>query len=188
MDLAWDDRRTRQFVTNVGLITSNGPHGQNIMSAEWTHHISYSPSLIAVCLHAVDATAENIKKSKEFGVNLATENQNVIVSIAGGSSGKNVNKIAVLKELGIEFYKAKKIKALMIKGAAMNAGCKVIKAIPLGDHITFVGEVVEISADENIKPLIYHNGRYWKFGEQIIKPPQEVLDKIAKLVQRYKKS
>ena len=47
MDLSWNDRRTRQFVTNVGLITSVGPLGPNIMAAEWTHQISYSPSLIA---------------------------------------------------------------------------------------------------------------------------------------------
>jgi hypothetical protein len=37
MDLLWNDRRTRQFVTNVGLITSDGPLGTNIMAAEWTH-------------------------------------------------------------------------------------------------------------------------------------------------------
>jgi hypothetical protein len=33
MDLLWNDRRTRQFVTNVGLITSDGPLGPNIMAA-----------------------------------------------------------------------------------------------------------------------------------------------------------
>jgi flavin reductase (DIM6/NTAB) family NADH-FMN oxidoreductase RutF len=48
MDLQWNDRRTRQFLTNVGLITTNGPLGPDIMAAEWTHHISYSPSLISV--------------------------------------------------------------------------------------------------------------------------------------------
>lgn len=31
MHLAWNDRRTRQFITNVGLITSNGPAGPDIM-------------------------------------------------------------------------------------------------------------------------------------------------------------
>lgn len=48
MHLAWNDRRTRQFITNIGLITSDGPAGLDIMAAEWTHHISYSPSLIAI--------------------------------------------------------------------------------------------------------------------------------------------
>jgi flavin reductase (DIM6/NTAB) family NADH-FMN oxidoreductase RutF len=42
----------------------------------------------------------------------------------------------------------------MIKGAAMNAECTLGKQKELGDHIMFVGEVTEISADENIKPLV----------------------------------
>jgi hypothetical protein len=48
MELSWNDRRTRQFLTNVGLITTDGPYGPNVMAAEWTHHVSYSPSLIAI--------------------------------------------------------------------------------------------------------------------------------------------
>lgn len=28
----------------------------------------------------------------------------------------------------------------------------------VGDHIMFVGEIIEITADENIKPLAYYNG------------------------------
>jgi hypothetical protein len=34
MYLAWNDRRTRQFITNVGLNTSNGQIGPDIMAAE----------------------------------------------------------------------------------------------------------------------------------------------------------
>lgn len=30
----------------------------------------------------------------------------------------------------------------------------------------FVGEVIQISADENKRPLVYQNGRYW-LGETI---------------------
>jgi flavin reductase (DIM6/NTAB) family NADH-FMN oxidoreductase RutF len=48
--------------------------------------------------------------------------------------------------MGIAFYEAKKRKVPMITGAAMNAECKLIKQgeEQLGDHIMFVGEVVEI--------------------------------------------
>src|SRR3989338_2700836 len=109
MDLAWGSDEAKKFVTNIGLITSNGPHGQNIMTAEWTHHISYSPGLIAINVHSYDATYDNIMKSKEFGVNLCGIDQSVASSVAGGSSGKEVDKIKILQDLGIEFYKAKKI-------------------------------------------------------------------------------
>ena len=171
MDLLWNDRRTRQFVTNVGLITSYGPYGPNIMAAEWTHHISYSPSLIAVNIRGHDASAQSIKESNEFGVNIAAENQNVICSIAGKYKGIHVDKISILKAAGIaEFYNPKRInkEVPMLVRAAMNAECKLVKQEELGDHIMFVGEVIEISADENIRPLLYHNGRYWRLGEALL--------------------
>jgi hypothetical protein len=51
----------------------------------------------------------------------------------------------------------------------------------------FVGEVVEISADEIIKPLIYHNGKYWKMSDTVERPPSDILEKINELGERYKK-
>jgi len=187
MDLERRDPRTRKFITNVGLITSKNTYGDNVMAAEWAHHVSCSPSLMAVNVHREDATHENILKSKEFGINLCSVTQNVISSISGNSSGRDVDKIKVLKELGVEFYKGNKINALMVKGAAMNAECKLHKILELGDHTMFVGEVVEISTDPTIEPLAYRDGKYWKLGERIMKPEQEVLDKISKLIEEYKK-
>jgi len=186
MHLAWNDRRTRQFITNVGLITSNGPNGSDIMAAEWTHHISYSPSLIAINVRGHNTTAENIQSSREFGVNLAAADQNIVCSVAGRYSGKETDKISLLKEAGLAvFYAAKSINVLMVQDAAMNAECKLMKQQELGDHIMFVGEVVEISADENIKPLIYHNGRYRQIGEDIPKPSADTLVPIEKLAEKY---
>ena len=187
MDLPWGDEKTVQFITNVGLITSNGPYGNNIMAAEWTHHISYSPGLVAVCVGLNKATLENIRKSKEFGVNLAATDQNVLASVAGGSSGKNVDKIAALKELGFKFYNAKKIKTLMVDGAVLNLECKLFKEIKLGDHVMFVGEVIHANLNKNKEPLLYHKVKYWKIGENIPKPTQEELDKIRSVVEKHKK-
>ena len=187
MNLQWNDRRTRQFITNVGLITSDGPYGPDVMTAEWTHHISYSPSLIAVNIRGQDATAHNIIESKEFGVNLASEEQNVVSSICGRYSGRDVDKMAVLKGMDVKFYNGNKIKTPMVSGCAMNAECKLQRYEEIGDHIMFVGEVLEITADENIKPLIYHNGKYWMLSENIEKSSADVLTKIEKLVEQFKK-
>jgi len=187
MDLLWGDEKTKQFVTNVGLITSNGPYGENIMSAEWTHHISYSPGLIAVCINFDDATHANIKETKEFGVNIAATGQSIISSVAGGSTGKEVAKIKVLEKLGFKFYKAKKIKTLMVEGVTLNAECKLLQAIKLGDHTMFVGEVVEASANPNKEPLVYHKGKYWKIGECIEKPGEKKINEIRALIDKFRK-
>jgi flavin reductase (DIM6/NTAB) family NADH-FMN oxidoreductase RutF len=90
MELSWNDRRTRQFLTNVGLITTDGPYGPNVMAAEWTHHVSYGPTLIAINVRGDDATAENITLSKEFGVNLAADDQNILCSLGGDILEKNL--------------------------------------------------------------------------------------------------
>lgn len=93
MDLPWNDERSNQFITNVGLITSDGPFGPNVMACEWTHHISYQPGLIAVSLGHTKATVENIRTSKEFGVNLCASDQSVLASVAGGYTGSMYDKV-----------------------------------------------------------------------------------------------
>ncbi|MEK6907155.1 MAG: flavin reductase family protein [Nanoarchaeota archaeon] len=187
MDLPWGDEKTKQFITNVGLITSTGPYGDNIMAAEWTHHISYSPGLIAVCIKPVDATHDNISKTKEFGVNITSTEQPPLVNIAGGYTGKQINKISALNELGFNFYKGNKIKCLMLEGAALNLECKVIKEISLGDHTMFVGEVLEASLNQDKEPLAFHKGMYGIVNFDIKKPSQEEREKINQIVMKYKK-
>ena len=111
MEIKYGGPEARTFVTNLSLVTSKGKWGDNVMAAEWVHHISYNPGLIMVNVHDFDATADNIIGSKEFGINIAALDQADIISIAGGSTGKEIDKIAVLKELGFEFYRGKKIGA-----------------------------------------------------------------------------
>ncbi len=188
MDLPWGDEKTVRFITNVGLITTNGPHGHNIMACEWTHQVSYSPGLIAGCIGHKKATLENIQKTKEFGISLASTDQAILASVAGGSSGKTVHKIKALEELGYVFYKAKKIKTLMVKDAVLNFECTVYKEIPLGDHVMIIGEIQEISFNKEKEPLAYHKGKYWKMIEHIQKPSQEKLDAIKKLIEKHTKS
>ena len=185
MDLPWGDTRSVQFITNVGLITSDGVYGPNVMAAEWTHHISYRPGLIAVCIASRRATFENIRKTKKFGVNIAAVDQSVMSSVSGGFTGKEINKIGALKELGFKFYTGKN-GILMIEGTAMNAECKLFKEIQLGSHVMFVGEVTEASASGK-EPLAYYKGKYWIMDKNIEKPSDEKREGIQQIVQKNKK-
>ena len=184
MDLTWGDERAGKFVTGVGLITTKGKTGDNIMAAEWTHQLSYSPGIIAVSIGNGKVSGENIKQTKEFGVNLAAIDQNIIVNIAGKSHTAGIDKIKILEELGFKFFKAKKINTLMVEGAAFQAECKVKDIIPLGDHTMFVGEIVELYPLSNKDSLIYHKRIFLKQGEKIEKLNGGELDKINKIVEK----
>ena len=184
MDIPWDDERTRKMATCVGLITSKGKNGDNIMAAEWTFHISYAPSLFAVSIGKGKATAGNIKETGKFGISICAEDQSIISSIAGGSRGKNVDKIAVLKSMGVKFSRGKKTGVLLVENSAMTAECKLVKTVQTGDHKLFIGEVVEISGSSK-EPIIYHGGKYFKLGEGLQKPDEDTLNKINKHVKKH---
>lgn len=186
MDLPTGDPRTLKFIENVAILTTDGPIGPNVMTAAWVYRISASPAMIAICISKDRYSYQNINKTKEIGVNYCSSEQNVLASVAGGSSGKNIDKISVLKELGFKFYKAKKIKTLMVEDAALNLECKIVNEIKTGDHVTLIAEVIEASAND--KPaLIYASGKFWKLGENVQKPSPDVLDKIRKLLDKHKK-
>lgn len=187
MNLAWGDKRTRGFVTNVGLITSNGPYGNNVMACEWTHYISYSPGLITLAIRNHKATYKNIIASKEFGVNIASDKHATVSQIVGNNSGYDIDKIKVAEEIGLKFYKAKKIDTLMIEDTCMNAECKLVKTVNIGDHPLLIGEVVEIKSNENESPLLYYDTKYYKIGDHIEKPNKEYLEKIKTITEKYKR-
>ncbi len=144
-----------QFTTAVGLITTLGQKGPNVMAAEWTFNVSYKPFLIAVCVSPQDATHGMIDESGEFGVNIVSEDQVDIMGFAGHFSKRETDKLSSVQ---FETYSAKVIRAPLIKGCMLNAECRVVKRVDLGDHTAFVGEVVAFSVDTSKRPVVLHRG------------------------------
>ena len=159
------EKAQRYFATGVSLVTSHGPYGQNVMAVEWTMQISYKPMLIAIFIHEDSATFENIKKTKEFGVNVSSDDQTMCVNIAGGYSRREIDKLKI--KGSFKFLSSQKIKSPMLAGCIINAECKLVTMEKLGDHTMVVGKVVTISYNETKKPLIYHSGKYFQIGSTI---------------------
>lgn len=187
MDIPWGSDIANRFITNVGLVTTNGIHGHNIMACEWTHHLSYNPALVGIALHPRHASHEHIKANKEFGLCLTSTRQSVLSSLAGKDSGKKINKIKIAEELGFTFSPAKKINTLLVDGTAVQLECKLHQEIQLGDHTLFVGEAIAGVFNPEEKPLAYHNGKYWNMTTTLEKPSAELREKIKMLFEKYKK-
>jgi flavin reductase (DIM6/NTAB) family NADH-FMN oxidoreductase RutF len=184
-DMPWGDPRSVKFITNVGLITSRGPFGENVMACEFTHHINYKPSVIVIGVNPKDATHDNISKTKEFGVSLAAFDQGSLASLAGGNTARKIDKIKFLKKIGFKFFKARKIKTLMVKDAVMHAECKLIKKIRMTDHTIFIGSVQVAYIKRDVDPLVYHKGKYLKVGKQHKKPSKAQRKKWKELAEKF---
>jgi flavin reductase (DIM6/NTAB) family NADH-FMN oxidoreductase RutF len=187
MNISWGSDISNRFITNVGLVTTNGIYGHNIMACEWTYHLSYHPALIGVSVNKRHATHVHIKANKEFGVCFASTHQAMLTSIAGRESGKIYDKIKVAETMGFKFSPAKNIDVVMPDGVAVTLECKLSDEIILGDHTLFVGEVIDGSVNPDEKPLAYHWGRYWEMVATLEKPSNESREKIKELITRHPK-
>ena len=48
----------------------------------------------------------------------------------------------------------------MLKGASLNVECTLFQEISFGDHIMFIGEVMDATNNPEKQSLIYHDGKY----------------------------
>ncbi len=177
------DNVHRYFATTVGLITTKGSKGRNVMAAEWTMHVSYEPMLIAVFVHD-SPTYWNIQETQVFGVSIASDDQAELVNIAGGYSGTEIDKLGMPGTF--KTYDAKHIDVPMIKGCALSAECRVTMIEKIGDHIMVVGEAVSAKFDEKKLPLIYTRGNYRKLSESKIPSGRMVVRVTTKQMSQFK--
>lgn len=186
VNMPWGSNEAGAFVKNVGLVTTAGPNGPNIMACEWTYQLSYEPAIVGVSVGPHKATYENIQVTKEFGVCLASTKQATLAHIAGNTSGKKTKKFDVLKELGFEFEPSLHIAPFMVKGAALHLECKLMNEIPIGDHTLFVGEVIR-AEKTSFPSLAYHQWKFWNLTENIPKPNEEERERQKKIIEKHAK-
>jgi hypothetical protein len=56
----------------------------------------------------------------------------------------------------------------LIRGAILNAECKVVSQFSVGDHVAFVGEAIAATWDPSKMPLVLHRG--YRKAEKIVRP------------------
>ncbi|MBL7051853.1 MAG: flavin reductase family protein [Nanoarchaeota archaeon] len=135
-----------QIVTFILSTNKNGnPSG---MVADWTTQVSHDPPLLLITIKKTSNTYKLVKESKEFVLAVANKELEEPIKIF---SSKNTDKF---KESGIKTFKSKKTNIPLLSDASMNFICKVENEIEAGDHILFIGKVIEAYQDENKKILI----------------------------------
>jgi flavin reductase (DIM6/NTAB) family NADH-FMN oxidoreductase RutF len=160
----------------VMIIGSYGPDGKpNIMNAAWGGIASSKPPCVSISLREATLTYHNINHSGAFTVNIPSEKYLKESDYAGIESGRDINKFS---DTGLTPEKSKLVNAPIVKEFPYALECKLIKHIELGLHTMFIGEILGITADEEVltterlpdiekvRPMMYSsgNGAYYNVG------------------------
>lgn len=128
------------------FLTSISKDGRpNVMACAWATPVSEEPPIIVVCVSKESYTAELIKETKEFVINIPTKKLLKALWICGKTSGRDTDKF---KKAGLKYSKAKSVKSPLIDGCIGHIECRVQKTIEAGECYAFFGDVLHAEVDE----------------------------------------
>lgn len=134
------------------FLTSIAKDGKpNVMACAWATPVSEEPPIMIVCVSKESYTAELIKQTREFVINIPTKKLLKALWICGKTSGRDTDKF---KKAGLKYSKAKSVKSPVIDECIGHIECKLWKAVDAGECYAFFGKVLYAEADE----------RYFKKG------------------------
>lgn len=140
--------RTVAYPTPVWVVGTYDEQGRpNLMTAAWVGICCSKPPCIAISLRKATYTYSSIIERKAFSINVPSETHASMVDYFGLASGKNVDKFAVTRLTPV---KGDLVDAPYVKEFPLVLECKVINSIEIGLHIQFIGEIMDVKADEAV--------------------------------------
>lgn len=142
----------RLYPNPVVLVSSSNGVKDNIITLAWAGTVCSNPPMISISIRPSRYSHELISSSKEFVINIPDEKMINACNFCGTKSGRDFDKF---KEMQLTKEKGLVINTPMIKECTINIECRVKDTIHLGTHDVFIGEVLNVNADEKI---IYSDG------------------------------
>ena len=140
--------RTLVSPTPVWVIGSYDKDGKpNVMTAAWVGICCSKPPSVAISLRKATYTYSNITERKAFTVNIPPEEYVRETDYFGVASGKDVDKFSAT---GLTPVKSELVDAPYVQDFPLVLECKVIHTIEIGLHTQFIGEILDVKADETV--------------------------------------
>lgn len=139
---------TLVFPAPVFIVGSyNSQKHPNLMAVAWGGICSSVPPSIGISIREATYTYENIICSKAFTVNIPSISQVKKADYMGIYSGRNINKFT---STGLTPIESDFVNAPYVEEFLVNLECRLIHMFDLGLHKQFVGEILNVRADESV--------------------------------------
>ncbi len=140
--------RTLAFPTPVWVVATYDQTGRpNAMTAAWAGICCSKPPAVAVSLRKATYSYGNIVLRQAFTVNIPSEAHIKEADYLGMASGRDQDKFARARLTAV---KSELVDAPYIKEFPLILECKVIHTLEIGLHIQFIGEILDVKADQAV--------------------------------------
>lgn len=148
------------FTTGVTVVTTRGSEGDVGLTANSFNSVSMEPPMVLWSLGKSANSLPAFKGAHYFAVHILSEEQQ---ELSNRFAKRGIDKFG-----GVEVARGPDDIPLL-RCCAARFVCRTEYQYEGGDHIIFVGEVLEFDHCD-LRPLLFHGGRYG----QILKPQQDL--------------
>jgi flavin reductase (DIM6/NTAB) family NADH-FMN oxidoreductase RutF len=125
----------------AALVSFFGEDGRpSAVTVAWHTPLSHEPPLVGISLRAGSFSQGSIQATGEFVINIVGPDFIDAVTVCGNTSGARVDKLA---QAGLAVHPAEIVHPPFIEGALGYLECRVEEALSMGDHIFYVGRVLQ---------------------------------------------
>ena len=129
----------------VGTYDSEGK--PNVMTIAWGGICCSKPQSVNISLRKATYSYRNIIDRKAFTINIPSEIYAKEADYLGIATGSKTNKFA---DTGLTPVKSDLVDAPYVKEFPLILECKMTHNTEIGTHTLFVGEIVDVKADESV--------------------------------------
>lgn len=159
------------------MVTTKGLDGKdNILTVAWCGTICTNPAMAYISVRPERYSYKALVETKEFVINLVTEDLVKSCDYCGVRSGRDIDKF---KECNLTRLKLEGTDVFGIKESHVNIICKVKEVKELGSHHMFISDVIKVCVDnkymddtnrfnlDEARLITYSHGQYYKMGERL---------------------
>lgn len=158
------------------MVSCGDMEKSNIITIGWTGIINSSPTKTYISIRPSRHSYDIVKNSKEFVINLTTEDLVKAADYCGVISGAKEDKF---KKCSLTKGESKMLSCPIIQESPINIECKVTDIVSLGTHDMFIADIVNVSVDESLidekgkihferaNLVSYIHGTYYKVGRRL---------------------
>jgi flavin reductase (DIM6/NTAB) family NADH-FMN oxidoreductase RutF len=134
--------------TPVWLVASYDANGDpNVMTVAWGGICCSEPPCVTVSLRKATYTFDCIMQHKAYTVNVPTQAQAPEADYCGIATGRTEDKF---ETTGFTAIRSEVVDAPYIAEAPLVLECKVIHTFEIGLHTQFIGQIMDVKAEEDM--------------------------------------
>ncbi len=158
--------------TILGTLLNGRP---NFMALDWVTRVNFDPPMLGICVNKGHASAEAVRTTGEFSVNVPTTDMVEMTDYAGLVSGRTTDKSGLFE---VSFGTLSH--APMIVACPVNLECRVTQTLEFATNNFFISDIVNIHVEESVltngKPdtakirpflLTMPDNTYWAVGAPV---------------------